>query len=62
MTKMYAITASGNPARGCIVGRPQPADGVGSALRSAFSGGEPAVPPDMCRLLAAIDRRDSRRV
>jgi len=53
---MYAITATGNPARGTTVGRPRPADAVGNALRFAF-GDEPSLPADMCRLLAAIDRQ-----
>jgi hypothetical protein len=55
------MTAARNSAHGCVVGRPQPADGVGKALRSAFVGSEAVVPQDMYRLLAALDRFDKRR-
>jgi hypothetical protein len=58
---MYAMTAARNSAHGCVVGRPQPADGVGKALRSAFASSEAVVPQDMYRLLAALDRFDKRR-
>lgn len=55
------MTSARSSARGCVVGRPQPVDGVASALRSAFAESEVVVPQDMYRMLVELDRRDKRR-